>query len=110
MACTPIDGVGVAARAAPLPSHALVDPLAPQLCLVVAVAEVEWQSPFSMAHTSTDGVGVAARATPLPPCMLVVPLALLSCLINAFAKEKWQRLGRWGGSDDPSCGAATDWV
>ena len=71
---------------------ALVNPLALQLRLVVAVAQVEWQSLFLMARTLTDGVGVAARATPPPPCTLVVPLAPLLCSINAFAEEKWQKL------------------
>ena len=33
----------------------------------MAVAEVELQSPFLMAHAPTDGIGVAARATFLPP-------------------------------------------
>ena len=92
MARAPTDGVGVVARAAPLLLHALVDPLAPQLRSVAVVAEVEWQSPFSMARAPTDGVGVAVRATPLPPRALVVPLAPLSCSINAFAADEWQRL------------------
>ncbi len=107
MAHAPTDGVGIAARAAPRPPRALVDPLAPRLHSVVAVAEEEWQSPFLMARAPTDGVGVAARATFPPPPALVVPLALLSCSIDAFAKEEWQRLCRWGGINDLSCGAAT---
>ena len=92
MARTPADGVGVAARATPLPPRVLVDPLAPQLCLVAAVTEVELQSPFLMTRAPTDGIGVAARATPPPPHTLIIPLAPLLCSIDAFAKEEWQRL------------------
>ena len=88
MARAPTDGVGVAAWAAPRPPCTLINPLAPQLHSVAAVAEEEWQSPFSMPPTPTDGVGVAARATPPPLRMLVVPLAPLSCSIKAFAEEE----------------------
>ena len=88
MSRAPTDGVGVAAWVAPWPPRTLVDPLAPRLHSVTAVAEKEWQSPILMARAPTDGVGVAARATPPPPRRLIVPLAPLSCLINAFAKEE----------------------
>ena len=44
MARAPIDGIGVAGRAAPQPPpRALVVPLAPQSRSVAAVAEEDWQ-------------------------------------------------------------------
>ena len=55
-------------RRQPLGSpRALVVPMAPRLRSVAAVAEEEWQSPFSMARVPTDGVGIAAWVIPLPP-------------------------------------------
>ena len=41
MAHAPTDGVGVAARMTHLPPRALVVPLAPLLCLIVAFAKEE---------------------------------------------------------------------
>ncbi len=88
MARAPTDGVGIAAWAAPWPPRALVNPLAPQLCLVTAVVEEEWQSPFPMAVRRQMAL-VLRRGQPLhPPRALIVPLAPLLCLIVAFAEEE----------------------
>ena len=73
MTRAPTDGVGIVARAAPLPPRVLVDPLAPRLRSIAADAEVECQSPFSMARAPTDGVGVAVWQPLRPPARLSLP-------------------------------------